>query len=90
MRSPRWWRQGPISDTSTLGPRLRDCARILTDLSQATAVDILGGVDAMKLRSSMTLFARAAPEQQLFGAVLERYFDGDGDAATERCLDSAR
>src|SRR5215210_102553 len=59
-----------------LGPRLEECARILTELSPGTAEDIFGSIDAMKLRSSMTLFARAAPESPLFGEVLDRYFDG--------------
>ena len=52
---------------------------------------MLGGVDAMKLRSSMTLFAAAAtdPEQaDAFRAVLDRYFDGEDDAQTLRLLGS--
>ncbi len=40
----------------------------------------------MKLRSSMTLFARAAPGEPLFAAVLDRYFDGVADAATDARL----
>jgi Protein of unknown function (DUF1810) len=43
-----------------LGPRLIECTRILTELSGRTAQDIFGGIDAIKLRSSMTLFAHAA------------------------------
>jgi uncharacterized protein (DUF1810 family) len=66
-----------------LGPRLEDCTRILTELSGRTAQDIFGSIDAMKLRSSMTLFARAAPEQTLFREVLDRYFGGVADEATE-------
>jgi uncharacterized protein (DUF1810 family) len=65
-----------------LGPRLLECARILTGLSGRTALEIFGPVDAQKLRSSMTLFARAAPEQPVFAEVLGAYFDGAEDPAT--------
>ena len=44
-----------------LGPRLRECAGIVAGTAGKTAADIFGGIDAMKLRSSMTLFAAAAP-----------------------------
>ena len=47
---------------------------------------MLGGIDAIKLRSSMTLFALAAPGDPTFTQVLERYYDGQTDAATERLL----
>lgn len=69
-----------------LGERLEECARILTELDGRSAQDVLGPVDAMKLRSSMTLFARAAPESQLFREVLDRYFDGVADEATDARL----
>ena len=69
-----------------LGPRLLDCASVLAGTSGRSAEDILGGTDAVKLRSSMTLFARAAPDQWVFGQVLERYFDGRPDPATEALL----
>jgi len=65
-----------------LGPRLRDCARILAQLSGRTAQEVLGAVDAQKLQSSMTLFARAAAEQSVFHEVLAQYFDGAEDRAT--------
>jgi uncharacterized protein (DUF1810 family) len=46
-----------------LGPRLRECAQALLDLHGApSAAEILGEIDALKLRSSMTLFSRAAAE----------------------------
>jgi uncharacterized protein (DUF1810 family) len=45
-----------------LGPRLLECTRILAELSGRSALEIFGAIDAMKLRSSMTLFAHAAPE----------------------------
>jgi uncharacterized protein (DUF1810 family) len=69
-----------------LGPRLEECTRILTELSRRTANDIFGSVDAMKLRSSMTLFARAAPENSSFREVLDRYFGGLADEATDARL----
>jgi uncharacterized protein (DUF1810 family) len=69
-----------------LGARLEECVRILTGLSGRSAREIFGPVDAMKLRSSMTLFARAAPENPLFREVLERYFGGVPDEATDRLL----
>jgi len=69
-----------------LGPRLTESARILTELRDRGAQDIFGGIDAMKLRSSMTLFARADPANDVFRAVLDTYFGGVPDEATERLL----
>ena len=69
-----------------LGERLRECARVLTELDGKTADDVFGHVDAIKLRSSMTLFARAAPEDPLFADVLDRYFDGAADDVTDARL----
>jgi uncharacterized protein (DUF1810 family) len=65
-----------------LGPRLLECARNLTELEGTSAPAVFGGIDAQKLRSSMTLFARADAEQPLFRQVLAQYFDGDDDRAT--------
>jgi uncharacterized protein (DUF1810 family) len=65
-----------------LGPRLEECASILLGLRGKTAEEILGGIDAAKLRSSMTLFAYADPERETFRAVLEQYFEGEEDDAT--------
>jgi uncharacterized protein (DUF1810 family) len=69
-----------------LGERLEECARVLTELNGGTAEEIFGQVDAMKLRSSMTLFTRAAPENALFRDVLDRYFEGVADGATDALL----
>lgn len=66
-----------------LGPRLIEVTTIVAGLSGRTATAIFGGIDAQKLQSSMTLFHRAAPEELVFGQVLDRYFDGVTDAATE-------
>ena len=73
-----------------LGKRIEECARTLTELTGESARDIFGPVDATKLRSSMTLFARAAPGNALFQDVLDRYFDGHADAATDDRLRSTR
>jgi uncharacterized protein (DUF1810 family) len=69
-----------------LGPRLRECARVLTELPGTDADAVLGPVDGQKLRSSMTLFARAAPDEPVFRRVLEQYFGGREDEATVRRL----
>jgi uncharacterized protein (DUF1810 family) len=69
-----------------LGPRLIESARIVSELEGRGAQDIFGGIDAIKLRSSMTLFARADPGNDVFQAVLDAYFGGVPDEATERLL----
>ncbi len=71
-----------------LGPRLAEAARVLTQLPHGDAARIFGGLDAQKLRSSMTLFLRAAPDESLFGQVLSQYFGGEPDPATDRLLDA--
>jgi uncharacterized protein (DUF1810 family) len=69
-----------------LGPRLIECASIVAGLRGSTAQDIFGGIDAIKLRSSMTLFARADPGNPVFRAVLDDYYGGVPDEATDRLL----
>ena len=70
-----------------LGARLRECVSVLLGTEGRSAAQIFGGIDTLKLRSSMTLFALAATEDdQCFGAVLARFFDGERDAATERLV----
>jgi uncharacterized protein (DUF1810 family) len=69
-----------------LGPRLVESARIVAGLQGSSAEDIFGGIDAMKLRSSMTLFGRADPANPVFVAVLDAYFGGVADEATDRLL----
>jgi len=66
----------------TLGRRLVECARALTALDTTDAVAVFGSVDAQKLRSSMTLFAAAAPDEPVFREVLDHWFDGVEDDAT--------
>ena len=65
-----------------LGPRLVAAARALADLPGSDPAAVLGPVDALKLRSSMTLFARADPAEPVFAAVLDRYYGGAEDEAT--------
>jgi uncharacterized protein (DUF1810 family) len=67
-----------------LGARLIECAAILTGVPGRTAEQIFGGVDAQKLRSSMTLFIHAAPGEPVFRQVLDQYFGGVPDSATEQ------
>jgi uncharacterized protein (DUF1810 family) len=66
-----------------LGPRLLECAGILAAAGGSSAERIFGTVDAKKLHSSMTLFMRAAPQEPVFAQVLDRYFDGVPDVATD-------
>jgi uncharacterized protein (DUF1810 family) len=69
-----------------LGARLRECAGIVADTPAASAEDVFGPIDAIKLRSSMTLFLRADPADPVFARVLERYFGGVPDPATDTRL----
>ncbi|TCI98897.1 DUF1810 domain-containing protein [Aeromicrobium sp. IC_218] len=71
-----------------LGPRLVEVTIIVRDLDRAPE-DVLGPVDAQKLHSSMTLFARTAADEPVFGQVLERWYAGCPDAATDRLLSLA-
>ena len=65
-----------------LGPRLRECARLVSEVEGRTAREIFGSVDEMKFRSSMTLFMKAAPDEPVFSQCLEKFFGGSQDAAT--------
>jgi uncharacterized protein (DUF1810 family) len=67
-----------------LGARLIECAAIVAGLSGRTAEQIFGEVDALKLRSSMTLFMHAAPGEPVFRQILDQYFSGLADSATEQ------
>jgi len=68
-----------------LGPRLREASQAVLGVEGRSAEEILGYPDDLKLRSSMTLFARAADDPALFEAVLARYYDGP-DPRTEELL----
>ena len=69
-----------------LGPRLKDCMALVAESTADSAEQLFGGIDAQKARSSATLFLRAAPDEPVFQRVLERYFDGSADPATDRLL----
>lgn len=69
-----------------LGLRLREACRRLAALPGCDPVAVFGTVDAMKLRSCLTLFERAAPGEPLFGELLERCFGGERDPATRALL----
>jgi uncharacterized protein (DUF1810 family) len=69
-------------DHPVLGPRLRECCAALLSVQTADATAVLGAVDAQKLRSSMTLFALARPEEPLFAQVLDRFYGGEQDPLT--------
>lgn len=76
-------------DHPVLGPRLRECARAVTGIEGSTADDIFGWPDNLKVRSSMTLFARAAESADVradFRAVLDGLYDGVEDAVTVELL----
>jgi uncharacterized protein (DUF1810 family) len=74
----------------TLGPRLRECARLVGQIDGRSAGDIFGSPDDLKVRSSMTLFARATEENAEFRAVLDKLYDGEQDPATVELLTAAR
>jgi uncharacterized protein (DUF1810 family) len=70
----------------TLGTRLRECAAVVDGLPTTSAGEVFGSIDAVKLRSSMTLFLRADPTEPVFQRVLDHYFDGVPDPETDRLL----
>ncbi|KQP11937.1 DUF1810 domain-containing protein [Pseudorhodoferax sp. Leaf267] len=65
-----------------LGPRLLQATALVLAVRGRSAHDIFGSPDDLKLRSSMTLFQTAAPEQVVFGQVLDRYYAGQADEKT--------
>lgn len=73
----------------SLGDRLRTCISALQDLSTSDAEEVFGSIDAMKLRSCLTLFIQAGGGS-LFQAALARWFGGEEDTATLLLLDKAR
>ena len=65
-----------------LGPRLRECTQLVLEVQGRAAEEIFDSPDDMKFRSSMTLFAHATQENQLFLAALEKYYAGQFDPLT--------
>jgi uncharacterized protein (DUF1810 family) len=74
-----------------LGPRLVECTRLVLGVTgrthARTSEQIFGEIDSMKFRSSMTLFAQVTVQETVFQEALEKYFDGEGDAATLEVLE---
>jgi uncharacterized protein (DUF1810 family) len=69
-----------------LGPRLEECTRLVMAVEKKSIEQILGFPDDLKFRSSMTLFARAIPENAAFSDALKKYFNGDADQRTLELL----
>ena len=65
-----------------LGTRLRECTQLVNAASGTNITAIMGSPDDMKLRSSMTLFARTGDDNAAFLAVLDKYYGGEEDPAT--------
>ncbi|WGV19642.1 DUF1810 domain-containing protein [Pseudomonas putida] len=65
-----------------LGPRLQACVTALLRHSDKSAREVLGSPDHLKLRSCLSLFARAAPDNPLFQLALVQFYDGEPDALT--------
>ena len=65
-----------------LGPRLVECTKAANAVPDGSAYDIFGGIDELKFRSSMTLFAEATPEEPAFQAALDRFFEREKDPLT--------
>jgi uncharacterized protein (DUF1810 family) len=72
-----------------LGPRLRTCTRLVTAAQNRSALDVFGYPDNLKFHSSMTLFARAADDNQIFMLALGKYFRSEIDARTAQRLVTA-
>jgi uncharacterized protein (DUF1810 family) len=75
-------------DHPVLGPRLRACVEAVNRHEGRTAREIFGEIDALKFRSSMTLFAEAAPSESLFSNALNKYYDRVRDPLTLGELDN--
>jgi uncharacterized protein (DUF1810 family) len=73
-----------------LGPRLRECARLVGVIEGRSVDDIFGWPDNLKVRSSMTLFTRATDDNAEFRAVLDKFYNGEDDPATVELLSTAR
>ena len=72
-----------------LGARLRSCTEAVNVVAGRSAHAIFGAPDDVKFRSSMTLFAAAAPDEPLFAQALAQYFGGSPDPLTLAKLGSA-
>jgi uncharacterized protein (DUF1810 family) len=73
-----------------LGPRIRECARVIAASATPSADAFFGYPDNLKVRSSMTLFLRADPGESAFRAVIDRFYGGRPDARTDEMLGTGR
>jgi uncharacterized protein (DUF1810 family) len=73
-----------------LGPRLRECTQLVAEIDGRSVDEVFGRPDNMKVRSSMTLFARATDDNAEFRAVLDKFYGGEHDGATTELLNAAR
>ena len=73
-----------------LRPRLVECAEAMLAVDGKSARAILGSPDDMKLKSCATLFAQVSPSGSVFERLLDKFYDGERDAATLRLLSAAR
>ena len=69
-----------------LGPRLKECAALVLAVDGRSALQIMGSPDDLKLCSCMTLFERVAPEEPVFGQVLDKFYGGERDERTLELL----
>ena len=69
-----------------LGPRLVECAEAALGVEGASAREIFGSPDDVKLRSCATLFASVSPPRSVFERLLDKYFGGERDDHTLRLL----
>lgn len=65
-----------------LGPRLKECTRLVLLVAGRSAEQIFGSPDDMKFRSCMTLFAHVSPDDDIFERALQKYFAGESDRLT--------
>jgi uncharacterized protein (DUF1810 family) len=72
-----------------LGPRLRECTRLVNEVEGRDIEEILGYPDNLKFRSCMTLFARASADDRVFTDALRKYFAGEYDPLTLERLGQA-
>ena len=70
-----------------LGARLREISQALLELDTNDALAVMGHPDNLKLCSCMTLFSRAAQDDRVFEAVINKFFNGNADAYTQELLD---
>ena len=65
-----------------LGPRLRECTRLVNAIEGRGITQILGTPDDLKFRSSMTLFAKVCPDEPVFTEAIDKYYGGEFDGRT--------